>query len=149
MLVRKGSDLSATTVAALKLRINQAFGVPTILSARWQGKHLDQKLEDTTQAEIGLTHNDTIHFNMPIKGGMQHKVRNPKRTFVLDDTDSDELAHCLPPTTLQTSFVDDGSVGNISETESIHSQRSSYTDVNVVSEIKTSQWQPGSSNADL
>ena len=135
-------NLSTTTVAALKLRINQAFGVPTILSARWQGKHLDQKLEDTTLAEIGLIHNDTIHFNMPIKGGMQPKAWNPKRTFVLDDTDSDEFAHCLPTTTSQTPFADDGSVGKISETESIHSQRSSYTDVNEVSETKAHQWQP-------
>ena len=97
----------ATTVAALKLTISHMCGLPVrLLSPRWQGINLEQNLEDKTLAEIGFMHNDTIRLNMPLKGGMQLNARNLKRTFVLDDTDtdSDEESHCPYTTTHPNSF---------------------------------------------
>ena len=126
----------ATTAAQLKQIISNTSGLPpSLLSLHWQGKNLDYWLHyNKSLSDIGLNSEDIIRVHLAIKGGMQPMTKNQKRTFLVDDSDSEAVS----PPTQQRAYADDGSVGNISETDS-DSGESNCQDKNGSA---ATQWQP-------
>ena len=131
-----------TTVANLKQIIGSTWGLPsTLISLHWQGKNLDHWINKSSNLlDIGLSHNDTIRLHPAIKGGMQPRGHNQKHTFCLEDSDSEEVVSTGKIT--QNAYVDDGSVGNISETDS--DSGGSTTQSESDSPVNPRQWQPRS-----
>ena len=86
-------DPRITTVATLKQTISHRCGIPlTLVSLHWQGATLDQwQHSRISLLDIGLISGDTLHLRQPIKGGVQPMTRNQKRTFLLDDSDSEDI----------------------------------------------------------
>ena len=80
-----------------------------------------------TDSDIGLTTNDTIRLPLAAKGGMQPIKRNQKRTFLVDDSDGEDYNPPSCTSLQQNAYVDDGSVGDVSESDSDDSDNTSLT----------------------
>ena len=94
-----------------------------------------------TDSDIGLTTNDTIRLPLAAKGGMQPIKRNQKRTFLVDDSDGEDYYPPSCTSLQQNAYVDDGSVGDVSESDSDDSDNTSLTNP-VTAKPPDSNWQP-------
>ena len=136
-------DPLLTTVAKLKQTISHTSGIPLpLIALYWQGKNLDYWLYTSCSLrDIGLTANDTIRLHLAVKGGMQPITRNRKRTFLIDDSDGEDDNPPSSTSPQQNAYVDDGSVGDVSDSESDDSDNTSLTNP-VIAKPSDNNWQP-------